>query len=81
MRLTVLLVVEAFDLSFDRPVECLLDESDRERRRERAVQEVARARPLHDLRARVARQLAEAIVAEDDRLVVDLRVRDDEVPI
>jgi len=45
------------------------------------VKEVARAGVLHHFRAGVARQIAETIVAEDDRLVFYLRVGDDEVPI
>ena len=36
---------------------------------------------LHDVGASVATQLTEAVVTEDDRLVLDLRVRDHEVAI
>lgn len=43
------------------------------------VQEVARARLLHDLGTRVAAHVAEAIVAEDDGAVLDPRVGDDEL--
>ena len=48
---------------------------------QRAVQELARARLLHHLGARVAAQIAEAVVAEDDRSTVHLRVGDDEIAI
>lgn len=44
-----------------------------------SVQEVARARLLHDLGTRVAAHVAEAIVAEDDGAVLDPRVGDDEL--
>lgn len=44
-----------------------------------SVQEVARARLLHDLGARVAAHVAEAIVAEDDGAVLHPRVGDDEL--
>lgn len=45
---------------------------------ELAVQEVARARPLHDIRPGEARHLAEAVVAVDDGAVLHAGIGDDE---
>ena len=46
-----------------------------------AVQEVQGARLLHDLRSRVAAQLTESIVAEDNWFLLHLRIGDDEISI
>jgi len=80
-ELTVLLVVLRLDLLLVAAVERVLDVPYRVGRREGTVQEVARARLLHDVGARVPAQLAEPVVAEDDRLVLHLGVGDHEVAI
>ena len=81
VKFTVFLVVLRFNLLFLAAVESVLDMSYRVRRRERTVKEVTCTRLLHYVSARVAAQLAESVVAEDDRLVVNLSVGDHEVAI
>jgi len=46
-----------------------------------AVQEVAGARPLHDVRPGEARHLAEAVITVDDGAVLHPGIGDDEFPV
>lgn len=46
-----------------------------------SMEELARAPFLHDVRARPARQLAEAVGAVHDRVGGDLRIAQDEVAV
>ena len=48
---------------------------------QRPLQEITDGRLLHDLSPRVARELTEAIVAEDDGDRLHLCVADDEFPV
>jgi hypothetical protein len=78
---TVSFIVERLDLLFLAAVKSILDVPDAIGRRQRTVQEVTGAWMLHNLSTTVAGQIAEAVVAEDDRLVLNLSVGDDEVSI
>ena len=81
LKFTVFLVVLCLDLLFLAAVERVLDVSYRVGRCQWTVQEVTRAGLLHHVRAPVAAQLTEPVVAEDYRLVLDLSVGDHEVAI
>lgn len=69
------------DLHFPllRPQQGLRHLSDGQSLGVRSIQEVARARLLHDLSARVTTHVAEAIVAEDDGAVLDSCIGYDEL--
>lgn len=76
--LTILAVVGDLHLSFLGAQKRLSHLGHRVPAGELAVQEVARARLLHDVRPGEARHLAEAVVAVDDRTVLHAGIGYDE---
>ena len=81
LALTIFLVVEYLHLLLLRALQELAELHDAEGAAQRPLQEIADGGLLHDLGTRVARELAEAIVAEDDGHRLHLRVADDEFSV
>lgn len=79
--LTILLVVQDLHLILLRALQEVTYLRDGLRVCERPVKKVTQRGPLHDFGTRVASQLTEAIVAEDNRHRLDLGISDDKLPV